>query len=272
MYRWRAMVFLSGKGVSRLTRIKCIVSYDGTEYSGWQVQPNARSVQGEIEKILTKMHAGNHTQIHGSGRTDKGVHAKGQVFHFDTHLPMDGYAWQRALNAQLPRDIFIVKAEQVAEHFHARYDVVAKQYSYMINNGERWDIFRRNHEMHYTYSLDFNQMELATKYFLGTHDFTSFCSTKSDKTDRVRTIYKLDMIREKDNRICFKVFGDGFLYNMVRIMVGTILDVGRGRFKPEEIEQMLIAKDRVLAGKTAPAHGLYLDYVVYDDATVFPQL
>lgn len=247
-----------------MTRVKCIVSYDGTEYSGWQVQPNARSVQGEIEKILTKMHAGNRVQIHGSGRTDKGVHARGQVFHFDTYLPMDEYAWCRSLNSQLPKDIFVEAVELVPDDFHARYDVVGKQYSYVVNNGEHWDIFRRNHEMHYTYKLDFQKMQEAAGYFLGTHDFTSFCSTKSDKTNHVRTIYKLDMIREDAHHIRFEVYGDGFLYNMVRIMVGTILDVGRGRFAPKDVRKMIEGKDRVLAGKTAPAHGLYLDYVVYE--------
>ena len=246
-------------------RIKCTVSYDGTNYNGFQIQTNAKSVQGEIEKVLSKMHDVDRVQIHASGRTDKGVHARGQVFHFDSDLPMHEAAWKRSINAQLPKDIFIEKVELVSDDFHARYCATAKQYSYLVNHHSDGDVFMRNFELHYTYKLDFEKMKCAMKYFLGTHDFTTFCSAKNEKVDCVRTIYRFDMIHETENRIRFVVYGDGFLYNMVRIMVGTVLDVGRGRFAPEEILQMLEGKNRKLAGKTAAAHGLYLDYVVYDN-------
>lgn len=246
-------------------RIKCIVSYDGTNYSGFQIQPNAVSVQGEIEKVLSKMHSVERIQIHASGRTDKGVHARGQVFHFDSDLPIQAYAWKRAINAQLPKDIYIKEVEIVPNDFHARYNVVAKQYSYLVNHDPDEDVFMRNFEMHYTYRLDFTKMETAMKHFLGAHDFTTFCSAKNEKVNCVRTIYRFDMIRETENRTRFVVYGDGFLYNMVRIMVGTVLDVGRGRFAPDNIVHMLEGKNRKLAGKTAAAHGLYLDYVVYDE-------
>lgn len=246
-------------------RMKCIVTYDGTNYNGYQIQPNVMSIQEEIETVLTKIHGGSRIQIYASGRTDKGVHAKGQVFHFDTSLKLPTQAWIKAMNAQLPSDILILDVTVVADDFHARYDAVAKQYSYWIYTAPVLDVFRRNYELHYTYPLDFIKMEEALSYFCGTYDFTSFCSARTNQLDCVRTIYRFEMQRELENRFCFVVSGNGFLYNMVRIMVGTILDIGRGRFQPNDVLSMLAGCDRTLAGMTAPAHGLYLDFVTYEN-------
>ena len=175
-------------------RMKCIVAYDGTNYNGYQIQPNVMSIQEEIETVLTKIHGGSRIQIYASGRTDKGVHAKGQVFHFDTSLKLPTQAWIKAMNAQLPSDILILDVTVVADDFHARYDAVAKQYSYWIYTAPVLDVFRRNYELHYTYPLDFIKMEEALSYFCVTYDFTSFCSVRTNQLFCVCTIYCFEML------------------------------------------------------------------------------
>ncbi|WLD93560.1 tRNA pseudouridine(38-40) synthase TruA [Alkalihalobacillus sp. AL-G] len=245
-----------------MKRISGIISYDGTGFSGYQVQPKQRTVQGELEKVLRRIHKGEYVKTTASGRTDAGVHAVGQVFHFDTGLSIEPGGWIRALNAQLPSDIRIVSMGNVHSDFHARFDVTEKEYRYRIFNGEHSHVFRRNYTYHIPYALDVEAMKQATSYFVGTHDFTSFCSTKSVVKNRVRTIYKLDLVEDADELVVI-VKGNGFLYNMVRIIVGTLLDVGSGRITADILPPMMEAKDRNAAGKTAPAHGLYLWHVSY---------
>lgn len=245
-----------------MNRVKCIISYDGSEFAGFQVQPNKRTVQGEIEKVLSRMHKGEFIRIHGSGRTDAGVHAKGQVFHFDTDLSLDEKQWIRALNTQLPEDISVLSAELVDSTFHARFSAQEKEYHYYVYTGTNRNPFLRKYSHHYPYGLDVEAMVKAQDYFLGTHDFTSFSSAKSEVEDRVRTISSFEIVEEHEQLI-FKIRGNGFLYNMVRIIVGTVLEVGIGKRKPEDIPEIIQAKERAKAGKTAPGQGLYLYKVYY---------
>ncbi len=249
-----------------MARMKVTVAYDGTEFAGYQIQPIGRTVQGTIQTVLQKMHKGEPVSIAASGRTDAGVHAAGQVFHFDTDLQIPAEAWSKALNTMLPNDILIKKAEQVPSTFHSRFSASSKEYHYKLLTSKQPDVFKRNHMFHYPYPLNVEEIKRAAKLFLGTHDFTSFSSAKSEVADKVRTIFKLDVV-EEDNKLTFKVRGSGFLYNMVRIIVGTLLEVGQGKRKPEQVVTILEGKDRSLAGKTAPAHGLYLYQVNYEEKT-----
>ncbi|MCE4051771.1 tRNA pseudouridine(38-40) synthase TruA [Bacillus sp. Au-Bac7] len=245
-----------------MQRYKGIVSYDGTEYCGFQLQPKDRTVQGEIEKALKKLHKGSEIKIQASGRTDAGVHAKGQVIHFDSDLDIPAGKWELALNALLPHDIVFSTIEAVDRSFHARYNVQGKEYRYFIHLSERRDPFKRNFAYYYPYQLDIGAIREALEYFIGEHDFTSFCSMKTDKEDKVRTIHSMRLVEEGDMLVfCFE--GNGFLYNMVRIIIGTLLDVGRGKRKPESIKEIIEKKDRKAAGKTASANGLYLWKVFY---------
>ncbi|MFG6497398.1 tRNA pseudouridine(38-40) synthase TruA [Fictibacillus sp. UD] len=249
-----------------MARMKVTVAYDGTEFAGYQIQPSGRTVQGTIQAVLQKIHKGETVNISASGRTDAGVHAVGQVFHFDTDLQIPAEAWGKALNAMLPNDILIKKAERVESTFHSRFSALSKEYHYKLLIRKQPDVFSRNHMFHYPYPLNVEDIKRAAKLFLGTHDFTSFSSAKSEVADKVRTIFELDAV-EEGNTLVFKIRGSGFLYNMVRIIVGTLLEVGQGKRKPEEISAILEGKDRSLAGKTAPAHGLYLYQVNYEEKT-----
>lgn len=245
-------------------RVKCIVSYDGTQFSGYQVQPNKRTVQSEIEAVLTKLHKGQSIKIHASGRTDAYVHAVGQVIHFDTTLTIPSEKWPYALNSLLPKDIVILDAEIVPDHFHSRFDARKKEYRYKISTQKMADVFKRNYTYHFPYALDVELMRKACQYLCGTHDFTSFCVAKTEVVDKVRTIYSIDILEEgTDLTFCFT--GNGFLYNMVRILMGTLLEIGQSKRSPDQIPLILEGKDRSLSGKTAPGHGLYLWKVYYDN-------
>ncbi|WP_338450542.1 tRNA pseudouridine(38-40) synthase TruA [Niallia oryzisoli] len=245
-----------------MQRYKCTISYDGTLFSGYQVQPQKRTVQSEIEEALKKLHKGSPIRITASGRTDAGVHARGQVIHFDSplHIPED--KWVNALHSLLPDDIAVKKVEKAAPDFHARFDATGKEYRYFVRLSNYKDPFTRHYQFQYGYPLDIKQMKAAADYLVGTHDFTSFCSAKTEVEDRVRTILRvgIEMSREQ---LMFRFVGDGFLYNMVRILVGTLLETGRGLHQPEDMKTILAGKDRSLAGKTAAAHGLYLWEVFY---------
>lgn len=239
-----------------------ILSYDGTNFSGYQVQPDQRTVQGELEQVLQRMHKGQIVKTTASGRTDTGVHAMGQVFHFDTPLSIEPDGWKRALNTLLPSDIRLVSIQEVSPDFHARFDVDAKEYRYRILRSLDEDVFRRNQTYHYPYPLDVGNMRTAALELIGEHDFTSFCSAKTEVADKVRKIFELELIESGDELI-LRIKGNGFLYNMVRIIVGTLLEIGNGHRPPDEVVEILEAKDRDAAGKTAPGHGLYLWKVFY---------
>lgn len=247
-----------------MDRIKCTVAYDGMHFCGYQIQPQHRTVQQEIEKALQKLHKGELVRVQASGRTDSTVHAKGQVIHFDTPLSLEEWQWSNALNTMLPDDIVIRQVEKKTEEFHARYGVERKEYRYRVLLSKTADVFRRNYVYQYPYPLEINSIRKAIPYFIGTHDFTSFCSAKTDKKDKVRTIYEIELI-EQDDELIFRFVGNGFLYNMVRIIVGTLLNVGQGKLDPDSIPEILAKQNRQFAGKMAPGHGLYLWQVNYNN-------
>ncbi|MBO8165301.1 MAG: tRNA pseudouridine(38-40) synthase TruA [Brevibacillus sp.] len=244
-----------------MRRLKCLVAYDGTDYSGFQVQPDQVTVQGEIEAAIKRI-TGETVQIVGSGRTDAGVHARGQVFHFDTASKVPLEKWAFILNNQLPEAIVIRSVEQVEPTFHARFDVKQKEYRYCIDNGPVPDVFFHRYADHIRHPLDLERMRRAARYLVGEHDFTSFCSAKTFVEDKVRTIYRLEV--ERDGQMIWVICrGNGFLYNMVRIIVGTLVEVGQNKRDPDEIPEILAACDREKAGKTAPAKGLTMWEVAY---------
>ncbi|WP_088070776.1 tRNA pseudouridine(38-40) synthase TruA [Gottfriedia luciferensis] len=247
-----------------MNRIKCIISYDGTLFNGYQVQPNQRTVQTDIETVLTRMHKGNTKRIHASGRTDTGVHAVGQVIHFDSEYNLAPDQWKKALNAQLPKDIYIKSVEIVEPNFHARFDVVRKEYRYFIWNEKDENVFSRNQHYFFPFELDLVKMQEALNCLLGTHDFSSFCASNTDVKDKVRTIYK-GTINKTEQGIVIALEGNGFLYNMVRIIVGTLIEVGQGKRDILSVKNALVARDRATAGKTSPANGLFLWKVDYNN-------
>lgn len=248
-----------------MKRLKCTISYDGTNFSGYQIQPNKRTVQAEIERILTTMHKGEQVRIYSSGRTDAGVHARAQVFHFDTPLEIPLDNWQKALNVQLPDDMFVHSVEHVADSFHARFSAVEKEYKYFILVSNERNVFLRNYR-YITYdTFDDMLLEAACRTFEGTHDFTAFSSARSTvKGDKIRTLSHVGFER-RENELVFTLRGDGFLYHMVRIVVSVLLEAGRGEITPKEIDQMFIAKNRGTSGKTLPPQGLFLWKVMYEN-------
>lgn len=247
-----------------MERLRCIIQYDGTRYAGYQIQPNGNTVQAELEKALKKMHKGRAVKVVASGRTDSGVHARGQVIHFDTDLSIPSSNWRRALSSLLPADIMVEDAGVVEPDFHARYGASGKEYRYFVWNATDPDIFKRLYRYHVRSELNVEAMREACGHLLGEHDFTSFCSPKTDvKGEKVRTIYQAEVLQNGEE-LTFIFRGSGFLYNMVRILVGTLLEIGRGERKPSELPAMIEAKDREAAGKTAPPHGLFLWEVHYD--------
>jgi tRNA pseudouridine38-40 synthase len=245
-----------------MQRYKCTISYDGTQFAGYQVQPNKRTVQGEIEKALRKLHKDVDVKVSASGRTDAGVHARGQVIHFDSPLGIPLAKWEVALNTLLPDDIAVVHTEIAADDFHARFDAKGKEYRYFVHRSGQRDPFKRHYAYQYPYSLEVEKINKAIPFLIGEHDFTSFCSAKTDVVDKVRVIRKIEMLEEGDMLI-FRFVGNGFLYNMVRILAGTLLGVGAGDISPDSILDILEKRDRAYAGKTAPAQGLYLWEVHY---------
>ncbi|MED1800690.1 tRNA pseudouridine(38-40) synthase TruA [Brevibacillus porteri] len=244
-----------------MKRLRCVLAYDGTDFSGFQVQPDQVTVQGEIEAALNRV-TGEDIQVFGSGRTDAGVHARGQVIHFDTssNIPMD--KWRFVLNNQLPDSIVIRTVEEVDASFHARFDVQVKEYRYCIDNTPVADVFRHRYADHVRFPLDVDAMQQAAHYLVGEHDFTSFCSAKTYVEDKVRTVYGVTVEKSGDE-VWVTCRGNGFLYNMVRIIVGTLVEVGQGKRNPAELREILAACDREKAGKTAPAKGLTMWEVVY---------
>ncbi|MEJ8546590.1 tRNA pseudouridine(38-40) synthase TruA [Brevibacillus borstelensis] len=246
-----------------MKRLKCVVAYDGTDFSGFQVQPDQVTIQGEIEAALQRI-TGETIQISGSGRTDAGVHARGQVFHFDTNseIPLD--KWRFVLNNQLPDSIVLVSVEEAPPSFHARFDVKVKEYRYCIDNSPVADVFRHRYADHIRSPLDVEAMRQAARHLVGRHDFTSFCSAKTFVEDKVRTVYDV-RVETQGREIWVICRGNGFLYNMVRIIVGTLVEVGQGKRHPDELRTILLARNRELAGKTAPAKGLTMWEVLYED-------
>ncbi|WP_086349687.1 tRNA pseudouridine(38-40) synthase TruA [Candidatus Enterococcus clewellii] len=248
-----------------MPRYKAVIAYDGTNFNGFQAQPNGRTVQEELEKTLKKMNNGRTIQIFGSGRTDAGVHAEGQVIHFDypEDRPLERIRY--ALDTQTPEDISVKQVEKVAEDFHSRYHVTEKTYQFRVDIGKPRSPFRRFYASYYPYPLDLDKIRRALPDLLGTHDFTSFCASGSSVEDKVRTIHEAKLeVNAQGDELLFTFRGDGFLYKMIRILVGTLLKIGNGRMDETSIPAILAAKDRNLAGPTAHPEGLYLVEVTYE--------
>ena len=245
-----------------MRRIALIIEYDGTNYVGWQVQPNGVAVQQVIGEAFEKL-TGERPVLHASGRTDSGVHAMAQVAHFDTECRIPGDKICYALNTRLPGDIRIKASFDVPEDFHSRFCVKEKHYVYTVNNAPHASAFTRNTALHVHYPLDKGRLDAAAAYFLGEHDFNAFRSSGSVPSSTVRRIFVSEW--EKDGSLLrYHVAGSGFLYNMVRIMTGTMLRIGMGFEEPSIIADALVHAQRSYAGDTAPAHGLMLRRVVYD--------
>ena len=248
-----------------MVRLKCIIHYDGSQFSGFQIQPEKRTVQGVLERALKKMHKGEEVRIQASGRTDTGVHSFGQTIHFDSPFQIPVKNWKIALNTLLPDDLFVQHAEIVPEGFHARYDVLEKEYRYYVWHQKERDVFKRNYYYQFPYKLNIEAMKAACRYLEGAHDFTTFSSAKATiKGSRERTLYQASC-EKRGEEIEFIFRGDGFLYNMVRIIVGVLLDIGQGKREPADIPGLMAAKDRRLVGETVPPQGLYLWRVKYGD-------
>lgn len=239
-------------------------SYDGTAFNGYQKQPRERTIQGEIEKALKEINDGKKVEIHASGRTDGKVHAMNQKAHFDLETKILPDKLKKGLNSLLPEDIYIKNIEEVSDNFHARYNAKGKEYIYIINMGE-YNPLERNYVFQYNKRLDVVEIERAMKYLEGTHNFKSFTKADEEKDDYVRTLSQTNVIRDlKDvNRITLVFVGTGFLRYMVRNMVGTLIEVGEGKRKSEEIINILNSQNRSSAGKTANPEGLYLKNVFY---------
>jgi len=305
-----------------LRNICLLVSYDGTRYHGFQTQPDGNTVQDRLEDAIRKL-TGEEVRVTGSGRTDAGVHARGQVVNFHTSSRIPAERWALALNTRLPEDIVVLGAAEVDPSFHARRDAVSKTYRYTVNTRRFPDVFRQRYEYHHPIPLDCAAMREGLRHLVGEHDFTSFASTHSAAPHHVRTIFSARLIVEPEGgpdgaasghvrdgsaagldagvrngaaggsddgargvatgsasresapekvrgRIHLELTGNGFLYNMVRIIAGTLLEVGEGKRSPEQIAGILAAKDRSLAGPTAPAHGLVLWRVDYDEGWGLP--
>lgn len=247
-----------------MERIKLVVQYNGKNFSGWQVQPNKRTIQGELEKVLEFL-LKEKIRTYASGRTDAGVSAYGQVAHFDTEQDIDTKKLRVSLNGLLPEDVAVTSVEKVPASFDARFSVKKKTYQYRFYVSRfRLPLFEEIAFRVNDY-VDLERMKEACKYFIGTRDYESFVSQKSGKTDFVRTIYDAKIVELGDGLFAFEVTGNGFLYNMVRIMFGTILKAGYGQIEPQEIENILNSKNRSLAGKTMPAKALVMKKVSYND-------
>lgn len=228
---------------------------------GWQKQPNKLNIQGEIEKAIGEI-TGEEIDLIASGRTDAGVHSLGQTANFKTNSNIPIEKFPIAINSKLKKSIIIKSAEEVDERFHSRYSVKSKKYRYTINNSQYGSAIYRDMEYHFPFELDVQKMQEGAKFFEGEHDFKAFKASGTSSKSSVRTIFKAEVIKNKD-RIYIELTGNGFLYNMVRIISGTLVDVGTGKIEPKEIKNIIESKERIKAGKTLPARGLCLVEVNY---------
>jgi len=244
-----------------MRNIKLTIEYDGKDFNGWQKQSTKLNIQGEIERAIQDI-TGEEVELIASGRTDAGVHALGQVANFKTNSNIPVEKFPIALNTKLKRSIRILEAEEVEERFHSRYNCKKKTYRYIINNSENGTAIYRNLEYNFSQKLYLEKMQEAVKFFLGEHDFKGFKASGTSSKSSVRTVYDAQVYK-KDDRVIIELTGNGFLYNMVRIISGTLVDVGTGKILPEQIPGIIESKDRTRAGKTLPPQGLYLVKVEY---------
>ena len=245
-----------------LKNFKITIEYDGNAYHGWQSQPNGPTIQDEIQKALMTM-TGKKIALIGSGRTDAGVHAYGQVANFCCDTVHHSEVFQKGLNSLIPNDIVITECSQTPEKFHARYDASSKTYQYRILNRTIPAAIQRQHAWHIIKKLNLDRMRTALGTIIGTHDFKAFEGAGSSIANTTRCVMNADFVEKDDGYLIFEIEGDGFLRYMVRNIVGTLVDVGLGKTTPSDFNIILESKDRNLAGVTAPAHGLYLMQVKY---------
>jgi tRNA pseudouridine38-40 synthase len=259
-----------------LRNLRCVISYDGSEYAGFQSQPGKNTIQVQIEEALFKV-TNERIKIVSSGRTDAGVHARNQVINFHTLSRIPIHKWCLALNIKLPKDIVFLHVDEVPISFNARKYAKLKTYEYRIRLSSAPDVFNRKYELFHPTPLNINEMQQALSFIEGKHDFTSFCSVKTDKLDKLRHIERAWMEIENSNNkydqheVLVKIYfhGNGFLYNMVRIIVGTLIQIGEGKKVSTDMKRILEAKDRSAAGPTAAAHALSLWSVEYEDIQLF---
>lgn len=245
-----------------MRRIKLTVAYDGTDYCGWQLQPNGITVEEVLNREISGL-TGEDIRVIGASRTDSGVHALGNAAVFDTESRIPPERMSYALNQRMPEDIVIVKSEEVPLEWHPRYqDVITKTYEYHIYNAAVPNPIKRRTSAFVSFPLEVEQMRKGASYLVGEHDFVSFCNVRTNTVDTVRTVYEIQISREKDE-IIIRITGNGFLYNMVRIIAGTLIRVGRGFYEPEKVREILEAGKRTEAGVTAPPQGLVLVEIKY---------
>ena len=244
-----------------MRNIKLVIEYDGKDFNGWQKQPTKLNIQGEIERAIKDI-TGEDVELNASGRTDAGVHSLGQVANFKTNSNIPVEKIPIALNTKLKRSIRILSAEEVDENFHSRYNCKKKTYRYVINNSENGTAIYRNLEYNFPQKLDVEKMQEAAKNFIGEHDFKGFKASGTSSKSSVRTIYEAEVHKENE-KVIIELTGNGFLYNMVRIISGTLIEVGIGKIVPKEIPEIIKSGERERAGKTLPPQGLYLIKVEY---------
>lgn len=244
-----------------MSRYLMKIRYDGTRYHGWQVQDNAKTVQEEVQNALEAF-LKFRPNVTGCSRTDSGVHAKEYCFHFDCEANISENGFINAINTKLPKDIAAFECKAVANDFHSRYNVKSKRYEYCFYDGQQRNPFYSDYSWFVKNRLDENKLDKAAKQFIGKYDFYGFCSSGSSVKDTVRTVFDAGVTRI-ENTVMFYVEADGFLYNMVRIMAGTLYFVSLGKIKETEIKEIILSKDRTRAGVTAPPNGLFLAKVNY---------
>lgn len=247
-----------------MARYKLLIAYEGTNYHGWQIQPNGVSIQSTLENVL-KVVLRHDVRIHGAGRTDAGVHALGQAAHFIHDEPIDPYKLRASMNGILPPDIRVLSVEQVDDSFHAQYSAVGKIYRYHLHLQTIASPFKKGFMWHIPYPLDLEKMHQASRLLVGTHDFTAFANESHRGVaahDPIRNIQRIDLIEEPGG-VYLEFEGEGFLYMMVRNIVGTLVEIANGKRSVEEINAILASKDRRLAGQAAPPQGLFLVKVLY---------
>lgn len=245
-----------------MRRVRLIVAYDGTNYCGWQIQPNGTTVEEVLNREIGRL-TKEDIHIIGASRTDSGVHALGNVAVFDTDSSIPPERMAYALNQRMPEDIVIVKSDEVAPDWHPRYQhEITKTYEYHVYNAPVPNPLKRNYSAFVSFSMDAEKMRKGAEYLVGEHDFVSFCNIRTNVSDTVRTVHSITVTQDGPD-IVIRITGNGFLYNMVRIIAGTLIRVGRGFYAPEKVKEMLGEKKRTAAGVTAPASGLVLVEIDY---------
>ena len=247
-------------------RVRIDLAYDGTAYAGWQVQPGVKTVQGVVEEALSRLHGGKRARLCGAGRTDSGAHARGQVADALVNTRYDDAGLMRALAHMLPEDIRPFRVLTVPPSFHAQHDAQSKTYRYLVDTSPAGDPWRRLYALAIPLPMDEPAVDAALRLCPGTRDWSGFTGSACTVDDRVRTITEARRVPLRPGLQAFIFTADGFLTHMVRNLVGTLLEVGRGKMAPERIEEVLVTRDRKRAGPTAPAKGLCLTRVVYDEA------